>query len=125
MKNCDDCELRGYSRELCVVHIRHCRKHPESGTGSPALRVGARAAGGLALGVTVGLLFSTAASFVGGPSVFYALMPWLVVGGGLLCGGYWLARGISDDKPAEPEPTAPRQRTFGGHGRSILRRRST
>jgi len=62
MNACDDCELRGYSRELCILHIRHCRNHPEAGVGSPSARVSARMAGGVALGVCAALVLATAAS---------------------------------------------------------------
>jgi len=104
MNVCDDCDLRGYSRELCMVHLRHCRKHPEGRAGSPAARVAARTAGGVALGVSASLVVATAASFVGGPSWFYAVMGWLVATGGLLGGGWGLGRGLAAERALAPRP---------------------
>ena len=27
MKECQDCEYKGYSRQFCKVHVNHCRKY--------------------------------------------------------------------------------------------------
>lgn len=108
MSECDDCELRGYSRELCLIHLRHCRKLPERRPAPASLRLGARTAGGMALGATAGLLLSTAASFVGGPAVFYALMVKLVAAGGLIGGSWALVHGVGALR-AQPAPAPPRR----------------
>jgi hypothetical protein len=112
MNSCDQCDLKGYSRELCLMHIRHCRKHPGAGAASPATRVSARTAGGVAVGVSAGLILATAASFVGGPALFYALMLKLVAGGGLVGGGWGLAKGLAaerDDRRPAPPPSRARR----------------
>ncbi len=110
MRSCDHCALRGYSRELCVVHSRHCRAHgaDEERAPSDMARLAARVAGGLALGATCALLLSTAASFVGGAPVFHALLPALVVGAGVIGGGLGLFRSLGRRGPlgqlASPSP---------------------
>jgi hypothetical protein len=119
MTGCDDCELRGYSRELCMMHIRHCKQHPDAKPAPASVRIGARAAGAMALGSTAGLLVATAASFVGGPTLFHSLMVALVAAGGLVGGGWGLARGVAELKPPEPPPQPARRATTRG---SIFRR---
>jgi len=125
MNDCDDCELRGYSRELCMMHIRRCRRHPERRPAPVSLRIGARAAGGMALGATAGLLLATAASFVGGPTLFYAVMLKLVAGGGLIGGGWGLARGVATLRPpptrGTPRGAPPRGRAPARAGRPGVR----
>ena len=98
MKGCEDCDLRGYSRELCVVHLRHCRDRPQLREVPESLRVSARVAGGMAVGATAGLLVATAASFVGGAALLHALLLKLVASSGVVGGAWGLARGLSDSR---------------------------
>ncbi len=115
MKNCESCEMRGYSRELCAVHIRHCRKHPGGRPTPEPARLGARVAGGLAIGATAALLVSTAVSFVVGAAVFQSLMPTLVVGSGIVGGGWGLVRSFGRPRSdLEVDRTAPPRPRRGG-----------
>jgi hypothetical protein len=102
------------------MHLRHCRNHPDAPATSPATRIGARTAGGVALGVSAALIVATAASFVGGPTLFYAVMLKLVAGGGLVGGGWGLARGLAAERERRPAaaPLRPQRR------RPLARRRS-
>jgi hypothetical protein len=66
--------------------------------------VSARTAGGVALGVSAGLVLATAASFVGGPTWFYAVMTKLVAGAALLGGCWGLLRGLAAERALAPRP---------------------
>jgi len=89
VKQCDACGLRGYSRELCTVHIRHCRKHPQQRELSAALKFGLKVMGGLALGASAGVLVATAASFVVGSAATAPAFLLKLVSAKALFGGLW------------------------------------
>jgi len=90
---CECCELRGYSRELCSVHMRHCGKQQPRELSEP-VKVGGKLVGGVAIGMLAGVLATTAASFVGGVALFQFLFVKLVTGGGAVGGGIGLARSV-------------------------------
>ena len=95
MKVCETCELRGYSRELCVVHMRHCHVEREPRPAPRALKLVSQVAGGVAVSVVLALLVATASSFVGGNALCQRLLPVLVLASSLMGAAYGLARGIS------------------------------
>ena len=111
MKQCDTCRLRGYSRELCALHSRHCRK--DAGvepTVSGPVRISAAMAGGVAIGISAGLLLATAASFIGGDALFQTLLVKLVAGSGLIGGGWGVARAVCEARRREPRARSERRR---------------
>jgi hypothetical protein len=83
MKACRSCHLRGYSRELCYLHIHRCHGRPETSDAPPSLGLAGRVAMGVAVGVFGALTVSVAASFFSGLDVFRSLLPVLVVAGSI------------------------------------------
>ena len=98
MKACDRCQLRGYSRELCAVHIHHCGGLVEEHPPSPGLKMVGRVAAGVAVGIFASLLVTASVSFVSGSSVFRTLLPVLVVASSIAGAAYGLVQGILDAK---------------------------
>jgi hypothetical protein len=115
VRACNDCGIRGYSRELCTVHIRRQRRHPEPVRIPRPLTFGARVLGGLALGAGAGLLVATAASFVIGAAALAPAFLLKVVGAKALIGGFWgtsraiAARRARGDRRATTESSNPRR----------------
>ncbi len=79
MKACRSCQLRGYSRELCYLHIHRCQGHEEAQDNPPSLGLAGRVAMGVAVGVFAALTVSVAASFFSGLDACRSLLPVLVV----------------------------------------------
>jgi hypothetical protein len=71
------------------VHIRHCRKHPQSRGLSESLRFGVKVVGGLVLGASAGVLVATAASFVVGSAAMAPASLLKLIGAKALIGGLW------------------------------------
>ena len=79
MKACNSCQLRGYSRELCYLHIHRCQGNQEAQDTPPGLGLVGRVATGVAVGVFAALTVSVAASFFSGLDTCRSLLPVLVV----------------------------------------------
>ena len=100
MKECRDCEFKGYSPQLCMVHAKHCRKN----RGRPkkpvprSVKVGAKALAGAGVGMAAVMLGSAAVSLVGGAALLHAVLFKLGAGAGLAGGGLGLVKGISEKK---------------------------
>jgi len=97
MKECKDCEFKGYSPQVCAVHIRHCRKRQgqERKPVSPSVKIGAKTLAGAGIGVAAVVLGSAAVSLVGGAALLHAVLFKLGAGAGLAGGGIGLFKGIT------------------------------
>ena len=100
MKECIDCEFRGYSPQFCSVHVKHCRKYEggERKTVPASVKVGAKALAGVGMGMGVVILGSAAVSLVGSAAIIHALLIKLGAGAGLTGGGIGLYKGLVDNK---------------------------
>ena len=100
MKECGDCEFKGYSPQLCIVHAKHCRQHEgeERKPLPPSLRIGAKALAGVGVGMGAVILGSAAISLVGGAALIHALLVKLSAGAGLTGGGIGFYRGLTEAK---------------------------
>jgi hypothetical protein len=98
MKECKDCEYKGYSPQLCMVHVKHCRKHG----GRPrkpmpkSVKIGAKTLAGAGMGMAAVMLGSAAVSLVGGAALLHALLFKLGAGAGLTGGSIGLVKGITE-----------------------------
>jgi hypothetical protein len=115
MKECQDCEYRGYSREICVVHARSCNKYPDRERKSipNSVKIGATTLAGAGVGVATVALCSTAVSLVGSVALIHALLLKIGAGAGLAGGGLGLARGLS--KKSTTDHITPRGDEWVGH----------
>jgi hypothetical protein len=125
MKACNRCQLRGYSRELCAVHVRHCRNDDQAQPTSPSLRVSVRVALGVAVGVFAALVVVTAASFVSGMSVFHTLLPVLVVASSLAGGVCGLVQGLGEIVPRGQRHSSERRARNKKHDHGHAPRRTS
>jgi hypothetical protein len=100
MEECRDCEFKGYSPQVCLVHSRHCRRNPRRNRRTlPApVRIGAKTLAGAGMGVAAVILGSAAISLVGGAAVLHAALLKLGAGAGLTGGGIGLYRGLATTK---------------------------
>ena len=100
MKECTDCEYKGYSPQFCAMHMRHCRKHQGRERKSlPApVKIGVKTLAGVGVGMGAVILGSTAASLVGGAALFHALLIKLGAGAGLTGGGIGFYKGLTERK---------------------------
>jgi len=100
MKECLDCEYRGYSPEFCRLHIRHCaRNQGHKRKPTPRfVKIGAKAFAGAGFGIAAVALGSAAASLVGGAVVLHAVMLKLGAGAGLAGGGVGIYKGLTGKK---------------------------
>lgn len=97
MKECVDCEYRGYSPEFCRVHVKSCAKnggHERKPT-PRFVKIGAKALAGAGLGVAAVALGSAAVSLVGGAAVIHAVLLKLGAGAGLAGGGVGIYKGLT------------------------------
>jgi len=97
MRECQDCEYRGYSPQFCRVHVRHCSRYQGSEVKTlPApVKICAKALAGVGVGIGVAIIGSTALSLVGGAALIHALLLKLGAGAGLTGGGIGLYRGLA------------------------------
>lgn len=97
MKECRDCEYRGYSREICVVHAKSCKRYPEHERKPipKSVKIGATTLAGAGVGVATVVLGSTAVSLVGSVALIHALLLKLGAGAGLAGGSLGLAKSLS------------------------------
>ena len=97
MKECDQCEYRGYSRELCQAHARKCAalQGKEPKPVPVPLKVGAVTLAGAGVGVATIVLGTTAVSLVGGAALIHAALFKLGAGAGLAGGGIGFFKSLS------------------------------
>jgi hypothetical protein len=100
MEECKDCEYKGYSPQVCMVHAKHCRRKPRHQRKPlPApVKIGAKTLAGAGMGVAAVILGSAAVSLVGGAAVIHALLLKVGAGAGLTGGGIGLYKGLSGKK---------------------------
>lgn len=100
MKECIECEYRGYSPDFCRVHVKSCKRNRgRDRKPTPAyLKVGAKILAGAGVGVATVALGSAAASLVGGAVLVHAVMLKLGAGAGLAGGGIGLYKGLTGKK---------------------------
>ncbi len=106
MKECQDCEYKGYSRQFCMVHVAHCknREEQEKKPLSKPVRVGVKTLAGVGVGMGAVVLGSTAVSLVGGAVLVHALLLKLGAGAGLAGGGIGFFKGLTENKnETDPE----------------------
>jgi hypothetical protein len=103
MKECLDCEYRGYSPEFCRVHVKSCvRRNGRQRKPTPVfLKVGAKALTGAGVGVAAVVIGSAAVSLVGGAALLHAVLLKLGAGAGLAGGGVGLYKGLAAKNPNE------------------------
>jgi hypothetical protein len=109
MKACHSCQLRGYSRELCYLHIHRCQGKPQAWDAPPSLGLAGRVAMGVAVGVFAGLTLSVAASFFAGLDACRSLLPVLAVAGSIPGAVYGFVQGHQANH-------APRRPDLRGNG---------
>lgn len=100
MKECQECEYRGYSPEVCMLHARHCAKR-EGGPPkkvSRARKLGARTLAGAGLAVAAVAVGSAALSLVGGALLVKIALVKVAAGAGMAGGGFGLATGLRREK---------------------------
>ncbi len=104
MKECKDCEYRGYSPEFCVVHVKSCRH--SNGNASRFLprpvKIGVSALAWASVGVAVVCVGFTAVSLVGSAALLHTELLKLGAGAGLAGGGVGLYKGLLKNR-GEPE----------------------
>ncbi len=100
MKECQDCEYKGYSPQFCTVHVKHCRKNQgrERKPIPNSVKVGAKTLAGVGVGMGAVVLGSAAVSLVGGAVVVHAILLKLGAGAGLAGGGIGFYKGLADNK---------------------------
>lgn len=96
MKECLDCEYRGYSPEFCRIHVKSCvRRQGRDRKPTPRIiKVGVKALTGAGVGVAAVFLGSAAVSLVGGAALLHAVLFKLGAGAGLAGGGVGLYKGL-------------------------------
>ena len=101
MKECDQCEYRGYSRELCRAHSRKCAalQGKEPRPVPVPVKIGAKTLAGAGLGVATVFLGTTAVSLVGGAALIHAVLFKLGAGAGLAGGGVGFFKAVSHRDP--------------------------
>ena len=97
MDDCKDCEYRGYSPQVCALHVKHCDGRPRRPLPVP-VKVGARTAAGVGLGMAAVLLGTAAVSLVGGAVVLHGLLFKLSVAAGAVGGGVGLFRSLQQER---------------------------
>ena len=110
MKECLDCEFRGYSPEFCRLHIKICARnqgHEQKPTPRFA-KVGAKALAGAGVGIAAVALSSAAVSLVGGAVVIHAVLLKLGAGAGLTGGGVGIYKGLTENKRRETNNASER-----------------
>ncbi len=108
MKACNSCQLRGYSRELCYLHVHRCHGHLAAQAAPPSLGLVGRVALGVAVGVCAALTVSVAASFFSGLDACRSLLPVLVVAASIPGAVYGFVQGYqSTHAPARPDRRTP------------------
>jgi hypothetical protein len=105
MKECRDCEYKGYSPQICMLHIKHCerRRSRERKPLPKPVKVCAKTLAGAGVGVAVVALGSVAVSLVGGAAVLHAVLLKLSAGAGLTGGGIGLYKGLIAKKGNEQD----------------------
>ncbi len=105
MKECDRCEYRGYSRQVCQAHARSCAAQggKERKPIPTSVKIGAGALAGAGVGVATIVLGTTAVSLVGGAALIHAALFKLGAGAGLAGGGVGFFKALSRQKDAPGE----------------------
>ncbi len=96
MKECRDCEYRGYSPEFCAVHVKSCkagiagrkREIPRP------VKIGVSALAWAGMGVAAACVGVVAVSLVGNVPLLHVGLLKLGGGAGLAGGGVGLVRGL-------------------------------
>lgn len=103
MKECQDCEYRGYSPQFCAVHVKHCRKNngKKSKPLPSSVKVGAKALAGVGLGMGLVVFSSAAVSLVGGAALLHAALIKIGAGAGITGGGIGLYKGLKEHMSEE------------------------
>lgn len=98
MKECQDCEYRGYSPQFCAVHVKHCRRNSgrERKPMPRPVKVGAKALAGVGVGMGAVILGSAAVSLVGGAALLHAMLIKVGAGAGITGGGIGFYKGLTE-----------------------------
>lgn len=113
MKECVDCQYRGYSPQACALHIRVCQRRSEDDRrrGDDALALGLRTFAGAGLGVAAIGVGVAALSLGGGAALLHAVIYKVTAGAGLLGGALGFVRGLGKRRrQVTVRPVAPRGR---------------
>lgn len=100
MKECEDCEYRGYSRQICRLHAKHCqnRQGREPKPIPAPLKIGAKTLAGVGIGMGVVFLGSAAVSLVGGAALLHAVLLKVGAGAGITGGGIGFYKSLTEGK---------------------------
>ena len=97
MKECKDCEYRGYSPEFCAVHVKSCKAGLADRKRSlpRPVKIGAHALAWAGMGVAAACVGVVAVSLVGNAPLLHLGLLKLGGGAGLAGGGVGLIRGLA------------------------------
>jgi len=113
MKECVECQYRGYSPQACALHVRACQRRGEGDRRrvDDALALGLRIFFGAGLGVAAIGVGVAALSLGGGAALLHAVIYKVTAGAGALGGAIGLARGLGKrERQVTVRPVAPRGR---------------
>ena len=97
---CKDCEFKGYSPQVCMLHAKHCYKNegqPRKPLPIP-MKVSAKTLAGAGVGVAAVVFGSAMVSLVGGATLIHTMLWKLSIGAGLAGGGVGLFKGLTGKK---------------------------
>lgn len=100
MKDCVDCEFKGYSPEFCQFHVRTCAKRNKGKIkkDSKYQKIAVGTLAGAGVGVAAAVVGSTAVSLVGGVALLHVLALKIGAGAGLAGGGIGFFKGLKDKR---------------------------
>lgn len=97
MDECKDCEFRGYSPQVCMLHAKHRNQalgRPRKALSVP-VKVSAKTVAGAGVGVAAVVFGSAMVSLVGGATVLHAMLLKMSIGAGLAGGGIGFFKGLT------------------------------
>lgn len=113
MEECKDCEYRGYSPQVCLVHAKHCSRKRRHRPLPAPVKIGAKTLAGAGMGIAAVILGSAAVSLVGGAAVIHAVLLKVGAGAGLTGGGIGLYKGLAGRKEKTEEGLNEKGETNG------------